>query len=146
MKTNMMQTLSDDFLNRNFIGYNRILDDFKRMTPAAVTNFPPYNVIDVDDETVDIELAVAGFDPEEISVMVDNGILSIESEKLDEEETDEKNYRYRGISRRAFSRSFRLAEYWEVSDAKFEKGILIVRLKQEIPEERKPKRIDIKTS
>ena len=144
MKT--LATLSDDFLNRHFIGYNQVFDDFQKFAPAT-QGFPPYNVIDVDDNTIDIELAIAGFTPEEVSVIVDNGVLTIESEKIEEDtDTVEKNYRYRGISTRSFKRSFRLAEYWEVSDAKFNNGILIVTLKQEIPEERLPKRIDIKTS
>ena len=143
MKT--LATLSDDFLNRHFIGYNQILDDFARFNPTT-TGFPPYNVIDVEEGHIDIELAVAGFKPEEISVTVERGILTIEGEQIKDEDTDTKNYRYQGISTRSFKRSYRLAEHWEVKDAAFDNGILTVTLIQEIPEAAKPKRIDIKTS
>ena len=145
MKTNMMQTLSDDFLNRHFIGYNQILDDFARFTPAT-GGFPPYNIVDLDEGQINIELAVAGFKPEEISVTVERGVLTIEGEQIKDEDTDTKKYRYQGISTRSFKRSYRLAEYWEVTDAAFDNGILTVTLTQEIPEAQKPKRIDIKTS
>jgi len=141
----LMKTLSNDFLDRNFIGWNRLLDEFHNHTPTA-TGFPPFNIVEVSDTETDIELAVAGFKPEDISVMVDNGILTIESEKTETTDTEEKNYRYRGISARSFRKSWRLAEYWEVADAKFDNGILTVTLKQEVPEERKPKRIEVKTS
>jgi molecular chaperone IbpA len=143
--TNLAKTLSDDFLNRHFIGYNQILDDFSRFSPAT-GGFPPYDVIDVSDSEIDIDLAVAGFKPEEISVTVERGVLTIEGEKIKDEDTDTKKYRYKGISTRSFKRSFRLAEYWEVTDAAFDNGILTVTLTQEIPEAQKPKRIDIKTS
>lgn len=144
MKT-ALATLSNDFLDRHFIGWNRLLDDFSNHNPVA-TSFPPFNIVEAGEGQVDIELAVAGFQPEDISVMVDNGILTIESEKTETEDTEDKNYRYRGISARSFKKSWRLAEYWKVSDAKFDNGILTVSLEQEIPEEHKPKRIDIKTS
>ena len=140
---NVMHTLSDDFLNRHFIGYNRILDDFARHNPTS--GYPPYNIVEVAEDQVDIELAVAGFNPDEISVTVERGSLTIEGGQTSSEKTDEKAYRHRGISTRAFRRTYRLAEYWEVSDATFKNGILTVTLKQEIPEAQKPKQIEIKS-
>ena len=144
MKTTLMQALPNDLFDRHFIGWNNIIDEFARHTPTA--GFPPHNVIDVDDHTVQIEMAVAGFKPEEISVMVERGVLTVEGQIEKDEDTEEKTYRYRGISTRSFKRSFRLAEYWEVGDATFDNGILTVTLIQEIPEAHQPKRIDIKTS
>ena len=138
--TNLAKTLSGDFLNRHFIGYNQILDDFARFTPAT-GGFPPYNIVAVDDNTIDIELALAGFKSDDIDVTVEKGVLTIEGEQAEEE----KDYRYRGIATRHFSRSFRLAEYWEVNDAHFNDGILTVTLVQEIPEAKKPKSIEIKS-
>ncbi len=136
-----------DFLDRHFIGYNQIIDDFRNFNPVT-TNFPPFNVIEVSEEEVDIELAVAGFKPSDISVTVERGILSITGDQTVEEAEveEEKVYRYRGISTRAFSRSYRLAEYWEVADASFDNGILTVKLALVIPEAEKPKTIEIKTS
>lgn len=145
MNTNIMHTLSDDYLNRHFIGWPSLIDDFARRSPASTT-FPPYNIIDIDENTVKIELAVAGFAPEEISVMVERGVLSVEGEQAKSDDTQEKTYRHRGISTRSFKRSFRLAEFWEVGDAAFNNGILTVTLVQQIPEEQKPKRIEVKTS
>jgi molecular chaperone IbpA len=139
--TNLAKTLSGDFLNRHFIGYNQILDDFAKFSPAT-GGFPPYDIIDVDENTIDICLALAGFKSDDINVTVEKGVLTIEGAQ---EEDEEKNYRYRGIATRHFSRSFRLAEYWEVSDARFNDGILTVTLTQEIPEAKKPKSIEIKS-
>ena len=141
MKT--LATFSSDLFDRNFIGFHQLLDNFVH---APSSGFPPYNIVLVDDDKVDIELAIAGFKPEEISVTVENGLLSIESERVQEEETEERNYHYRGISTRSFKRSFQLANHWEVRDATFDNGILTVKLEKEIPEEQKPKKIDIKTA
>jgi molecular chaperone IbpA len=138
----LAKIVSDDILNRQFIGYNQLLDDFGRITNTS-TNFPPHNVIEIDDNTVDIELALAGFKSDDINVTVENGMLTITGEQVEE---DDRNYRYRGIAARTFTRSFRLAEYWEAADASFNDGILTVRLVQEIPEAKKPKSIEIKTS
>ena len=139
----LAKIVSDDILNRQFIGYNQLIDDFGRITNTSTSTFPPHNVIEIDDNTVDIELALAGFKSEDIDVTVENGMLTIAGGQTEE---DDRNYRYRGIAARTFTRSFRLAEYWEAADASFNDGILTVRLVQEIPEAKKPKSIEIKTS
>ncbi len=141
MKT-LAKIVSDDILNRHFIGYNQILDNFDKFTTAG-GNFPPHNVVSIDDQTVAIELALAGFKPSEIDVSVERGVLTIQGAQ---EEEEEKAYLYRGIATRSFKRSFPLAEYWEAKDAKFDDGILTLTLVKEVPEAAKPKSIEIKTS
>ena len=146
MKTNLMKPFSDDFLNRHFIGLPSVLDEFTRYHPTS-NSFPPHNIIEVGETTTQVELAVAGFAPEDITVTVENSVLTIEgSNEHTDTVDDSKTYRYRGISTRSFVKSWRLAEYWEVEDATFTNGILTVTLVKEIPEEKKPKQIEIKTS
>lgn len=142
--THPRRLLQEDLLGnlaRQFIGFE---DFFTEVDKFLVTNnstgYPPFNVINVAEDEVQIELAIAGFKPEDVTVTVTDGVLLIKGEQTAKEE---RRYSYRGISARNFERSFRLADYWEVTDASFENGILTVTLRQEIPEARKPKLIQI---
>ena len=104
------------------------------------TNYPPYNIVKIDDDKVVMEFAVAGFKKDDISITTEKNVLSIKAEKL---EQTEKKYLYKGIAARKFSRSFALPEYYEVEKAGFEDGILYIDLVRNIPEEKKPKTISI---
>lgn len=140
--TKLAKILDNDFFGRNLIGYDNIFNDFINHYPTS--NYPPHNHVIIDDNTSRLELAVAGFAPEEISVVVENGVLSVEGEKADI--TESETYAYRGISSRKFTQAWRLAEYWEVDEASFNNGILTIILAREVPEAHKPKKIEIKTS
>jgi molecular chaperone IbpA len=109
-------------------------------TPTNTT-YPPHNVIKVNDDKIVMEFAVAGFKKDDISITTEKNVLSIKAEKPD---TDDKNYLYKGIAARKFTRLFDLPEYFEVTDAWFEDGILYIDLIRNIPEEKKPKQITIK--
>ena len=115
--------------------------DIDRMfnAPLQKTNYPPYNVVNVDKEHFVMEFAVAGFSRENIDISVNNGILTVKGELPE----DEKEYLYKGIAGRKFVRSFSLPEYFEVERAGMSDGILYVDLYQDIPEEKKPKTITI---
>ena len=106
-------------------------------TPA----YPPYNVVKIDDDKIVMEFAVAGFKKDDISITTEKNVLSIKAEKS---ESEEKKYLHKGIAARKFSRAFTLPEYFEVTDAWFEDGILYIDLIRNIPEEKKPKQITIK--
>jgi molecular chaperone IbpA len=118
--------------------------DVDLLRPPVTTNstsYPPYNVVKVDDDHLVMEFAVAGFKRDEISVTTEKNALTIKSTK---DETDEKDYLYKGIAARKFTRSFTLPEYFEVESASVDNGILYIDLIRNIPEEKKPKTIKIK--
>ena len=135
----MMDVFNDPFL----IGFGR---EFDRLSTLQKDNssvsYPPYNVIKIDDDNYRLDLALAGFDKEDVSVSVKDGTLYVKGEKL-EDEVDH-NFVYRGIATRKFTRSYALAEYMEVEDAELSNGILSINVTRIIPEEKKPKSITIK--
>lgn len=135
----MMDVFNDPFL----IGFSR---EFDRLSTLQKDNssvsYPPYNVIKIDDDNYRLDLALAGFDKEDVDVSVKDGTLYIKGEKL-EDEVDQ-NFVYRGIATRKFTRSYALAEYMEVEDAELSNGILSINVTRIIPEEKKPKSITIK--
>jgi molecular chaperone IbpA len=109
------------------------------------TNYPPYNIIQINEDEYMIGLAVAGFGPDNLSVTKDKNFLVIEgNHALNEIETDAQPiYLHKGISERNFRREFRLADHVEIENAHLELGILSIHLKREVPEEQKPKSIAI---
>jgi len=137
MINKQLRIISDDILNGHFIGYNQILDRFANI---HTNTFPPHNVIKTGEETYDIEFAVAGFTPEEISVTVENSVLTVAAEQA---KPNDKEYVHCGISKREFSKQFPLNEYWEIERAESVNGILTISVKQDIPEAKKPKTIKI---
>jgi molecular chaperone IbpA len=111
------------------------------MSSHTQTNYPPYNVVKVDDEHFTVEVAVAGFSKDDISVTKEKNQLTIEGKK---ESKSTKEIVHHGLSSRAFKRSWTLADNVEIETAKLKDGILSVGLEKVIPEEDKP--ISIKIS
>ena len=132
------------------VGFDNIFDEILRVSNQQSTqNYPPYNVVKHGDDTYVIELAVAGFNEGEISITVDKQILIIEgrkdsTNKNQEELTEGVEYIHRGISSRNFARSFTLADHVNVVDASSKNGILSIVLERHIPEELKPKTVEIR--
>lgn len=122
-----------------FIGFDKMFDKLASSTPGQ-SNYPPYNIIKTEDNKYELELAIAGFSRDEIEIEVKDGVLSIEGRKDVEEG---KNYLHKGISARAFRRVFTLADTIVVKGADLADGILTVDLENIIPEEKKPKKIEI---
>jgi molecular chaperone IbpA len=135
---------------------NEILDNFKpftvgyeRLFDTLITNspetYPPYNIIRNTDENFTIEIAAAGFKEEELTVnhLPETNKLTISGSKEQTDESSVKNYTYRGIANRNFTRTFSLAPDVEVLEAKFSDGILSVTLERIVPDEKKPKTITI---
>ena len=147
MVTTKALNLFDNFnvnqLTPYAVGFDRVFDrlvDYSHNNMAS-TGFPPYNIKKVGDYGYEIEMALAGFGKEDIEVEVANGILTIRSVK---ENSDEPEVLHRGISYRKFNRRFTLADDIVVTGAKLENGLLLIGLEQVVPEEMKPKLIDIK--
>jgi molecular chaperone IbpA len=106
------------------------------------SNYPPHNVIKTGDDTVTIEVAVAGFAEGEIDIALEKRLLTITGARK-REENAEYEYLHRGISSRDFKHTFTLAEHVKVKNANIVDGILSVYLEREVPEEAKPKSIAI---
>ena len=127
------------------IGFDSIFDEFDRMLDSSdfVSNYPPYNINQVKDNKYKIEVALAGFDKKDIAVEAKGNSLTIRSKN--KETIDEKGNGvvHRGIARRQFVRSFALGEDIKVNDAKLENGLLTVDLEREVPEEEKPRLIEV---
>tara|TARA_Y200000002_G_scaffold26667_1_gene20057 strand:- start:121 stop:573 length:453 start_codon:yes stop_codon:yes gene_type:complete len=124
-----------------FIGFDPILSELERIHSAGRSqdNYPPHNVVKVDDENFIIELAVAGFSEEDIEVEVKDGILIVRGQNS----KDEREYAHKGISSRKFEKSFRLSEFVVIDGANLVNGILVVNARVEVPEERRPRKIEI---
>jgi molecular chaperone IbpA len=123
-----------------FLGFH---DQFARWetNKKTLSSFPPYNVKKIDEDNYIVELAVAGYDREDIDIKVEKDTLVIKGGKENEPETE---YLHKGIAGRDFTQTFTLGEYMFVKSASLDNGMLIVKIEREIPEEAKPKTIKIK--
>jgi molecular chaperone IbpA len=137
--THAMDLFNDPF----FIGFNRELG---RLNTAHKTNsqtYPPYDLLKLDEDTYRISLAVAGFSREDINISVDNRTLIIKGEIV---EVIDAEVVHKGIAGRKFVRSFALGEYMEVTGAEMKDGMIHINVDRVIPEDKKPKTIEIKVA
>lgn len=137
-----MNSLDLSPLYRNSVGFDRLssLIDAARNTDASVSGYPPYNIEVIDDSKYVVTMAVAGFERDELDLMVEKGILYVRGDKAHKEE---RQYIHQGIANRAFERKFNLADHVDVTGADLNNGLLSIYLVKEIPEEMKPQRIPI---
>lgn len=130
-------------LNRALIGFDRLFNDVeRRFANSPQTNYPPFNILKHDEDHFEIEVAVAGFDKEDISIEVDQNQLTIKGQRLTAD--DPSKYVHRGLAARDFERTFTMADHIEVGDAELTNGILRVKLTRIVPEALKPRLIAIK--
>jgi molecular chaperone IbpA len=138
----MVNTTMDLFKDPFFIGVDRELNRLMHIHGAATKqSYPPYDIIQLDDDSYVLKLAAAGFSRNDLDITVKDGTLVIAGNKS---EADADKYLHKGIAMRNFTRTFALGEYMEVVSASMEDGILIINVKRELPEEKKPKQITIK--
>jgi molecular chaperone IbpA len=138
----MVNTFTLDlFKDPFFIGWDRQFKDLEKVMHNS-TNYPPYNLVEVSEDTYMIELALAGFKKEDISVEQENNVLTIKGSS----EEDENKYIHKGIGARSFARTFSLSEYMIVAGVTMENGVLRVLVIREVPEEAKPKKFEIMDS
>ena len=146
MVTSNTQSLghSLNLLSPYAVGFDRIFTQLNRhsVNNATYTGFPPYNIQKAGDYTYTIEMALAGFGKEDITVELTDNTLSVRSDKKEEAE-DEHTY-HRGISYRKFDRKFTLADDIVVNSAELENGMLTIELERIVPEEKKPRIIEVK--
>ena len=144
-KTLTLRSFDIPSIHKFGIGFDNMFDELMRVSAQqSSTNYPPYNIVQINEDEYTISLAVAGFGLENLSVTKDKNFLIIEGkEHQSDSEKIVPNYLHKGISNRDFRREFQLADHVEISNAHLELGILSVHLKREVPEEAKPKTIAI---
>lgn len=130
-------------LHRHAIGFDRMFEELNRTFAASKDNYPPHNIVQLDDTHFVIEVAVAGFKESEVDVELKDNLLTVKGERAKEEDKPEVEYLHKGISTRNFTRTFPLAENVEVRAATVENGILAIALERIVPEEKKAKKIAI---
>jgi molecular chaperone IbpA len=130
-------------ISRQSVGFDQLFDQLNRSfkSSGADQKYPPHNVVQYDESHYAIELAVAGFAEDEVSIELNKNVLTVKGEQLSPEA--EITYVHKGISNRDFTRTFPLADHIEVTGAKVRNGILTISLERVVPEEFKPKSIAI---
>ena len=132
---------------RSTVGFDRLFDMLENSSLGqAQENYPPFDLIKLGDNDYRIELAVAGFKPDEIDITAQQNVLIVSGRKKDEDEQKGSDYIYRGIANRSFERRFALADHIQVRGADLKDGLLAIELVREIPESMKPKKINIGSS
>ena len=146
-KTLTLRTFDLPSIHKFGIGFDNMFDELMRVNAQqSSTNYPPYDIVQINDDEYMISLAVAGFGADNLSVTKDKKTLVIEgkhSRDTVENEDAAAKYLHKGISERSFRREFTLADHVEIGNAHLELGILSIHLKREVPEEAKPKSIAI---
>jgi len=146
-KTLTLRTFDLPAIHKFGIGFDNLFDDLMRVNAQqSNNNYPPYDIVQINDDEYMISLAVAGFGHDNLTITKDKKTLVIEGkhsrETVDNEDSSAK-YLHKGISERSFRREFQLADHVEISNAHLELGILSIHLTREVPEEAKPKIIAI---
>jgi molecular chaperone IbpA len=125
------------------IGFDNLFDRLFDMDLESSSSYPPYNISKVDDNNYIIEMALAGFNKDDIEIELADSELTVRSKKREDSNKD-INLIHQGISHRSFNRKFTLSEEILVKDAEMKNGMLIIKLEKFIPENKKPKLISIK--
>lgn len=115
-----------------------MFDELSRNTVNNTNNYPPHNIVQIDDNNFLIEIAVAGFKQENLDIQLKDSVLTVSGKK-----EDARTYSHKGISSREFTRTFTLGEHVHVNGADLEDGILAIKLERVIPEEERPRKIEI---
>jgi molecular chaperone IbpA len=126
---------------RSSVGFDRVFDLLNNATRVqTIDNWPPYDIAKTGDDAYRIEMAVAGFAEDELSIVAEPNLLVVTGEKKGD---GSSQYLHRGIATRPFTRRFELADHVKVVAASLVNGLLTIELQREIPEAMKPRQIAI---
>ena len=131
-----LQTL---FPRSSFVGFDHLFNELEWTAKHSKDHYPPHNIIKKGESQFLIEIAVAGFSKDELTVEVKDRTLTVTGEHV----SKGREFIHRGISTKKFKRTFRLSEHVEVHGADIQDGILAIDLKYVIPEEMRPRKINI---
>ena len=138
-----MRTIDFTPLYRSAVGFDRmanLLESAARTSEAG--GWPPYNIETTGENAYRIEIAVAGFKPDELNIEVKENLLTVTGRRTANDGED-RTFLHRGLAERDFERRFQLADYVVVTEAGLNNGLLTIDLKRELPEALKPRRIEI---
>ena len=139
-----MSTIDLTPLYRTMVGFDRmasLIDSASRLD--GTQGYPPYNIERVADDAFAIEIAVAGFAEEDLEIETNDNLLTVAGKKVQDETAEERQFLHRGIAERGFLRRFQLADHVIVTGASLRNGLLRVELVRELPEAKKPRKIEI---
>ena len=139
-----MRTIDFSPLYRSVVGFDRLASLLETASVDAAAGYPPYNIERTDENAYRVEIAVAGFRPEELNIEVKENLLTVQGRKAAND--DQRKFLHRGLAERNFERRFQLADYVVVTEAKLADGLLSISLKRELPEALKPRTIAISTA
>ena len=138
-----MRTIDFSPLYRSVVGFDRLAQLLETASADTATGYPPYNIERTDENAYKIEIAVAGFRPDELTIEAKENLLTVQGRKAAND--DQRRFLHRGLAERDFDRRFQLADYVIVTEAKLADGLLQISLKRELPEALKARRIEITT-
>lgn len=137
-----MRTIDFSPLYRSVVGFDRLANLLETATVDAANGYPPYNIERTDENAYRVEIAVAGFKPEELNIEVKENLLTVTGRKAANDGA-ERRFLHRGLAERNFERRFQLADYVVVADASLADGLLSIALRRELPEALKPRTVPI---
>lgn len=130
-------------LNKALLGFDSLFDTIEHRVTNQINNtYPPYNILKHSEDSYEIEIAVTGFSPEEITVEIDQNQLIVKGERLRGDDADTQ-YLHRSLATRDFTRTWTLAEHMEVGTGKIKNGVLTIALTRVVPEALKPRQLKI---
>lgn len=140
-----MRTVDFTPLYRSAVGFDRLANLLETAARTSQeTGWPPYNIETTGENAYRIEIAVAGFTPDELTIEAKENQLTVTGRKAANDEAGiERTYLHRGLAERDFERRFQLADYVVVKGADLNHGLLSITLERELPEALKPRRIEI---
>ena len=139
-----MRTIDFTPLYRSAVGFDRLAGLLESAARTSQENgWPPYNIETTGENAYRIEIAVAGFRPEELNLEVKENLLTVTGRRTANDDGAQRTYLHRGLAERDFERRFQLADYVVVIDARLDNGLLSINLERQLPEALKPRRIEI---
>ena len=139
-----MRTLDFSPLYRSVVGFDRLADLLDAANSETSNGYPPYNIERTAENAYRIDIAVAGFKPDELAIEVKENLITVQGRKPANDEP--KRYLHRGLAERNFERRFQLADFVVVNDAQLADGVLSIALHRELPEALKPRKVEITTA
>ena len=144
MTNHQLVRFDTNALNKALLGFDQLFDNFEnRFANQINNNYPPYNVLKHNDDSYELEIAVTGFEKDEITVEIDQTQLIVKGQRK-EVDIKEPTYLHRSLATRDFTRSWTLAEHMEVGEGCIKNGVLTISLTRVIPEALKPRVLKLK--
>lgn len=141
---NQLVRFDTNALNKALLGFDSLFDNIEqRFANQINNNYPPYNIIKKGEHSYELEVAVTGFNPDEVTVEIDQNQLIVKGQKNSTNDDAETQYLHRGLATRDFTRVWTLAEHMEVDAGTIKNGVLRIKIQRVIPEALKPRVLKI---